>query len=116
MGPTVSRLLDRVRGDEEMLKYVGEIKAAFRDDQPEAGATGPTRRSGYATLETLTSRELEVLGFLARHLTNREIGSELFISPETVKRHTKNIYLKLSVGGRREAVAKAVGLGILPTT
>jgi len=61
-------------------------------------------------------RELEVLGFLARHLTNREIGSELFISPETVKRHTKNIYLKLSVGGRREAVAKANGLGILPTT
>ena len=116
MGPTVSRLLDRVRGDEEILKYVGEIKAAFRDDQPEAGATGPTRRSGYATLETLTSRELEVLGFLARHLTNREIGSELFISPETVKRHTKNIYLKLSVGGRREAVAKANGLGILPTT
>jgi len=118
MGPTMSRLLNRVRGDEAMLTYVGEIQAAFRPDQPIAGPAtlGTGRRSGYDSLQILSKRELEVLGFLAHQLTNREIGSELFISPETVKRHTKNIYQKLGVSGRIAAVAKATGLGILRNT
>ena len=66
------------------------------------------------SLETLSKREYEVLGLLAQHLTNKEIGGVLFIAPETVKRHAQNIYQKLSVGSRKDAVAKASGLGILP--
>ena len=41
-----------------------------------------------------------------------EVGARLFISAETVKHHIKNLYSKLGVHGRREAVAKAKGLGI----
>jgi len=115
IGPAIGRLLNRVRGDEEMLRYIGEIQAAFRAELPAPGPTsvGTPAGSGNVSLETLSKRELEVLGLLAHNLTNREIGGELFISPETVKRHTKNIYQKLSVGSRIAAVAKAQGLGIL---
>ncbi len=55
----------------------------------------------------------EILGLLAGRLSNREIADRLFISPATVKRHTHSIYEKLVVSGRREAVTKALGLGIL---
>jgi DNA-binding CsgD family transcriptional regulator len=50
---------------------------------------------------------------MAAGLTNREIAEELFISPETVKKHTGSIYAKFGVGHRTEAVARARELGIL---
>jgi LuxR family maltose regulon positive regulatory protein len=63
--------------------------------------------------ELLSEREQEVLGLISAGLTNREIGEQLFISPETVKKHTGHIYAKLAVGHRTEAVARARELGIL---
>ena len=64
-------------------------------------------------IEPLTERELEVLALLAQRLSHKEIAQALFISPQTVKRHTNNIYQKLQVQRRREAVAKATRLGLL---
>ena len=63
--------------------------------------------------EPLTNREIEILSLLEQRLRNKEIAEKLFISPETVKRHTINIYGKLNVHNRREAVDKANALGIL---
>ena len=59
---------------------------------------------------------LKILDFstlLVERLTNKEIGEQLFISTATVKRHAHNIYEKLNVKGRHEAVTKAVGLGLI---
>ncbi|MCA9980107.1 MAG: hypothetical protein KDD89_04725, partial [Anaerolineales bacterium] len=55
----------------------------------------------------------EVLSLLAQRLSKKEIAQIMVISPETVKRHTVNIYQKLHVKGRRQAVAKAYSLGLL---
>jgi LuxR family maltose regulon positive regulatory protein len=65
-------------------------------------------------VEPLTNRELDILEFLAQRLQNKEISEKLFISPNTVRTHLQNLYQKLHVSGRRQAVVKAIDLDILP--
>jgi DNA-binding NarL/FixJ family response regulator len=57
-------------------------------------------------VELLTRRENEILDLLAKGHTHKEIADSLFISPATVRTHLKNIYEKLHVHSRSEAVAK----------
>jgi LuxR family maltose regulon positive regulatory protein len=66
-------------------------------------------------VEPLTRRESEVLLQLSDRRSNKEIAENLTISILTVKKHTGNIYEKLGVKKRGEAVDKAKALGILPT-
>ncbi len=63
--------------------------------------------------ETLSERELEVLQHLAKGSANKEIASTLSISESTVKTHVANIFHKLEVNGRMEAVTKAMQKGII---
>ena len=64
----------------------------------------------------LTARQAEVLDLLGQGLTNRQIASELFISPKTAEHHVAAILTKLGVGTRAEAVATARdGYGGVPT-
>jgi LuxR family maltose regulon positive regulatory protein len=65
-------------------------------------------------VEPLSPRELEVLDLMALGRTNQEIARQLIVAPGTVKAHTANIYRKLDVANRTEAVARARQLGILP--
>jgi LuxR family maltose regulon positive regulatory protein len=67
-------------------------------------------------VEPLSQRELQILMRLAERLSNREIADKLHISTVTVKRHAANNCQKLGVHGRRQAVAKAIGLGRLSQT
>jgi LuxR family maltose regulon positive regulatory protein len=61
----------------------------------------------------LTNREMEVLHLLGQRLTNKEIAKKLHVSPNTVKKYSINVYSKLEVDNRRQAVARAVDLGII---
>ena len=61
----------------------------------------------------LSERELTVLRLLASDLSQREIGSELYISLNTVKGHTRSIFRKLGVSSRAEAVARGRELVLL---
>lgn len=120
LGPEMARLLNRLTLDEEGLNYVGRIQAAFRNTHTSLDQSSPTVTSASSPasqaqtlLNPLTKRETEILHLLSSNLTNTDIGERLYISKGTVKRHTNSIYSKLAVHGRREAVAKATGLGIL---
>ena len=61
----------------------------------------------------LTGRETEVLRLLVTGLANREIGEQLHIGPDTVKTHLGNIYRKMNVGGRTQAVVLALRMKLL---
>ena len=63
--------------------------------------------------QVLSKRELELLRLIAAGSANKEIARDLVISLGTVKRHTVNIFTKLDVKNRTEAVAKARQLGLL---
>ncbi len=61
----------------------------------------------------LSDRELDLLRLISEDLTNQEIADRLFISLNTAKTHLKNIFLKLGVDSRIQAVTKAKELGII---
>lgn len=63
--------------------------------------------------EALTERELDVLRLMADGLRNQEIGAKLYISLNTIRYHTGNIFGKLGVSSRTAAVARAREMGIL---
>ncbi|MGI8622823.1 MAG: response regulator [Solirubrobacteraceae bacterium] len=63
---------------------------------------------------SLTAREREVMGLLARGRSNRDIAGELFLTPKTVKNHLRNVYMKLGVSGRAEATALWLGVSDPP--
>jgi len=63
--------------------------------------------------EDLTERELEVLALLARGKSNKEIGTDLFISESTVKGHLRNLFTKLNVQSRTEAITAASRRGLV---
>jgi DNA-binding NarL/FixJ family response regulator len=70
-----------------------------------------SRQADAAIVETLSERELEVLTLAAKGYTNKAIGMHLKISDRTVQGHLGNIYHKLQVGSRTEAVMRAVSKG-----
>ena len=62
----------------------------------------------------LSARELEVLQLIADGLTNQQIAGRLFVSLNTIKTHTKNLFLKLEVERRTQAIEKAKRLSLIP--
>ncbi|MCB9179044.1 MAG: response regulator transcription factor [Flavobacteriales bacterium] len=81
----------------------------------QATETTPHERDQEALARTGPSaRELEVLELIAQGHSNQEIADRLFISLPTVKSHSSNLFGKLEVRRRTEAVHKAKSLGIIP--
>jgi LuxR family transcriptional regulator, maltose regulon positive regulatory protein len=73
----------------------------------------PTARAAAAA--SLSTRELKILELIGKGGSNKVIASSLGIAPETVKSHVKNIFMKLSVERRAQAVARAQSMGLINT-
>jgi LuxR family maltose regulon positive regulatory protein len=95
--------------------YVREILAAFPPElQPAETAQRPAPKvDDLALVEPLTARELEVLRLIAAGDSNHAIAEKLVITVSSVKKHAGNIYGKLSVSSRTQAIAQARLLGLL---
>ena len=117
----VDGVLVRSLRPDELTDALGRIRTGERVVAPAllpllVGLLGPPEEGGPARgpLEgPLTRKELEVLARLAEGRSNREIAGALYVTPATVKTHLAHIYTKLGVGGRQEALARAVALGLL---
>jgi len=111
-GPPLARLLYQAAEQGILPAYAGRLLTAF----PEAGAAptpGRLSTSPSPIVEPLTERERQILQLIAEGLTNKEIARKLVISVGTVKVHAHNIYGKLGVSGRTQAIAKAREMGLL---
>jgi LuxR family maltose regulon positive regulatory protein len=117
LGPPGHTMLLRLAGSGPAAETVRRILAAFPEAH-EASASGDVeyrrRAANTGLVEPLTDREMEVLTLLRQRLSNKEIASQLVLSAATVKRYTVNIYQKLGVNKRRDAVIRAEALGLLP--
>lgn len=97
-----------------LLIYIEHLLRAFPEPQRQAQIVrrSPLERSN-ALIEPLSARELEVLRLLAAGLESPEIARELIISVSTARTHIKNIYGKLGVHGRVQAIERARALGLV---
>jgi LuxR family transcriptional regulator, maltose regulon positive regulatory protein len=113
-GESIHNLLASVRDlakpDPALSAYADRLLVGFVQGAAPVGFS-PSR----APLpDLLSERELEVLNLVAEGLANAEIAERLYISVSTVKTHTGNIYNKLGVTNRTQALARANQLGLLP--
>jgi LuxR family maltose regulon positive regulatory protein len=109
-GAPMHRLLQMASSRGMYTDYINRLLPAFKiaDTSPRS-AIHKTRYIGQgpALLEPISERELQVLRLLDSSLTSKEIGRELYLSTNTVRTHIRNIYSKLGVHGRIEAIQKA---------
>ncbi len=105
-GPPIRALLEAAAQRRIAPGYVGRLLSAFGESEIKP----PIKQ---ALVEPLSERELEVLRLLASDLDGPEIASQLMVSLNTMRTHTKSIYTKLGVNSRRTAVHRAAELKLL---
>jgi ATP/maltotriose-dependent transcriptional regulator MalT len=109
-GDPVEKMLARLSGDlreqPQLTSYVSKILSAFK-------VTIQSPKQTDELIEALTEREMEVLRYIAQGCTNPEIAGHLYISPNTLKAHSQNIFMKLNVHNRLQAVNRARELGLI---
>ncbi len=106
-GPPMAAVLKALAKRGAARGYVRRLLAATTRNETHA----PTPKT---LVEPLSDRELDVLRLLGTDLDGPDIARELFVSLNTMRTHTKNIYAKLGVTSRRAAVRQAHDLNLLP--
>ncbi|PKL76070.1 MAG: helix-turn-helix transcriptional regulator [Candidatus Melainabacteria bacterium HGW-Melainabacteria-1] len=122
-GPPMARLLSQAVAQGRMPVYASRLLVALAKDAADAPEAPYSPVSPVthqvpvvsSLVEPLSQRELEVLGLIAQGLSNDQMCERLFLALSTVKGHNRNIFGKLGVKRRTEAVARARELGLLPT-
>ncbi len=115
------RVLLREAARHGITQYVNKLLASFGVSEyggvgeplPYSHTQSPPHSHTQPLIEPLSERELEVLRLLSAHLSSTEVAEKLFISVNTVRFHVKNIYGKLGVHRRSEAIRRAEELELL---
>ncbi|SIO27700.1 LuxR family transcriptional regulator, maltose regulon positive regulatory protein [Bradyrhizobium erythrophlei] len=114
-GPIISELLRTTQESgnvkTDLVPYVDRLVAGLQ----RAGQDRSVPTSGGRILSALSPRETDILTLIAEGLSNKEIARNLYIGPETVKSHIKNVFNKLGVERRAQAVSRAQTLGLVTT-
>ncbi|HVR50949.1 MAG TPA: LuxR C-terminal-related transcriptional regulator, partial [Pseudorhodoferax sp.] len=108
----LARQVLRLHADGDPLLNLYAQRLLRQAGMPDPGAPAPAARA--PALAALSGREQQVLQLLVHDLPNRRIAQALGVSTETVRWHLKNIFAKLAVVRRHEAIVAARGLGIQP--
>jgi LuxR family maltose regulon positive regulatory protein len=111
-GPALIPLLRRLARGGFVPEYTARLLNAFSNGEAEAPSAAPLPNAS-TMIDPLSQREMEVLRLLDTDLSVPEIADMLFVATSTVRSHIKQIYSKLGVHRRREAVLKAETLGLL---
>ncbi len=112
-GPPMVRLLPEALANGLEPTYVRRLLAAFPPAEPEQPTALPLSDPEATLVDPLSEREREVLHLIAEGLSNQTIAARLYLSVHTVKVHARNIYAKLGVTNRTQAVARGRVLGLL---
>jgi LuxR family maltose regulon positive regulatory protein len=110
-GASMRKLLHQAAEQGILVAYVGELLAALEQETREGGLISATPL--HALAEPLSKRELEILRLLTTQLSSTEIAEALTVSANTVRFHIKNIYSKLNVHRRADAVHRAKELRLV---
>jgi LuxR family transcriptional regulator, maltose regulon positive regulatory protein len=113
-GVPMARLLYEALAHGVEPASIRRLLAAFPVVEAAQTTASPLKGSESEWVEPLSARESEVLQLIAEGLTNQDVAARLYLSLHTVKVHARNIYAKLGVTSRTQAVAKGKALGILP--
>jgi LuxR family maltose regulon positive regulatory protein len=111
-GPGLGPLLRDLRGDSDTSQAFHPYLDSLLD-ACQAAFGEPARPQPRALLDPLTPRELEIMRLICKGYSNPEIASELVVTINTIKKHTSNIYGKLGVRSRTQAIARAHQLNLL---
>jgi ATP/maltotriose-dependent transcriptional regulator MalT len=115
-GPEIERLLQQAVDKNIHSSYARKLLTSLQTmhtDEIVAQAPPGMGSKRSSMVEPLSERELEVLRLLASGLPPAEVAKKLYLSPYTLKAHTQNIYAKLAVHSRIEAINKARELNLL---
>jgi LuxR family maltose regulon positive regulatory protein len=107
LGPLLRDLRDIGETSQASQPYLDSLLEAFQASFGESARPQPGE-----LLDPLTPRELEIMRLICKGYSNPEIASELVVSLNTIKKHTSNIYRKLGVRSRTQAIARAQQLNL----
>jgi LuxR family maltose regulon positive regulatory protein len=112
-GQPMKHLLQEALNRGATPEYIHRLLGSFSSEERLQTDESNSLPDQSGLIEPLSDRELEVLQHISEGLTNRVIADRLYLSLNTVKVHTRNIYGKLGVNNRTQAVSRARELGLL---
>ncbi len=110
---TIENLWDGISTVMRGETFMGENVRIFSHDKSKDSTNTYSLRDSFILMHNLTKREKEILDFIVKAKTNKQIGKILFISDQTVGVHRKNIMRKLGVNNTASLVKKAIELNLI---